>query len=418
MRRLLTSLLNGIESPGKSFCSCAPDPPPAPNYTQAAKDQGAANIEAARVQSRMNNPNVVGPYGTQQVTWGTFNQPGFDAARVKYGQDLTDYYNRTNGIGREAAAKIPRPVAPTVAQFTSNADTPTLTQTLNHDQQALLDQSTATKLQLSKLAGQGASTAGEVIGKNLDLSTLPSRPGSADETRTKVLDAMMARVNEDADRQQGLLQSKLLASGIPAGSKAYDDAMALEARKRTDAANQAYLASGQEMTRDFQTDSQRRRDALGELLTERQTPLNEITALMSGSQVSNPFSIPGYAQNAQVQAAPLFAAQNALADYNTDIYNAKAAQMGNLQQGLFGLGAAGIGAYGAGASDRRLKSNIVLIGQHPIGVPLYEYDIEGRRERGVMADELEAVRPDAVLTGDDGYQRVRYDLIGGREGGG
>ena len=114
--------------------------------------------------------------------------------------------------------------------------------------------------------------------------------------------------------------------------------MALEGRTRTDAANQAYLASGQEMTRDFQTDTQRRRDALAEMLTERQTPLNEITALMSGSQVSNPFSMPGFAQNSQVQAAPLFAAQNMLADYNTDLYNARAAQASGLQQGLFGLG--------------------------------------------------------------------------------
>jgi hypothetical protein len=311
----------------------------------------------------MNNPNVVGPYGTQTVTW--------------------------------------------------QGDTPTLSQNLSPQQQLLLNESNATKIRLSQLAGQGANAAGQVIGKNLDLSGLPAQPGNATDTRTKVLDAMMTRVNEDSDRQRGLTESRLLASGIPRGSKAYDDAMALQERTRTDAANQAYLASGQEMTRDFQQDAQRRREALGELLAQRQTPLNEITALMSGSQVSNPFSVPGYAQNAQVQAAPLFQAQQLQGDWASDLYNARAAQAGNLQQGLFGLGAAGIGAYGA--SDRRLKRNIVKIGMHPVGVPLYEYDIDGRHEQGVMADELEAVRPDAVFVGSDGYQRVRYDLIGGRD---
>ena len=64
------------------------------------------------------------------------------------------------------------------------------------------------------------------------------------------------------------------------------------------------------------------------------------------------------------------------------------------------------------ASDRRLKSNIVRIGTHPLGIGLYEYDIFGERQRGVMADEVEQVMPEAVITHSTlGYKMVRYDLL-------
>ena len=63
-------------------------------------------------------------------------------------------------------------------------------------------------------------------------------------------------------------------------------------------------------------------------------------------------------------------------------------------------------------SDRRLKSNIVRIGTHPLGIGLYEYDIFGERQRGVMADEVEQVMPEAVTTHPTlGYKMVRYDLL-------
>lgn len=49
--------------------SSAPPPPPAPDYAGAAAAQGAANVETARVQGRMGNPNIISPLGTQTVTW-------------------------------------------------------------------------------------------------------------------------------------------------------------------------------------------------------------------------------------------------------------------------------------------------------------------------------------------------------------
>jgi hypothetical protein len=64
-----------------------------------------------------------------------------------------------------------------------------------------------------------------------------------------------------------------------------------------------------------------------------------------------------------------------------------------------------------GSSDRRLKSNIVRVGTHRLGIGIYEYDIRGRRERGVMAQELFPIMPDAVAVDGDGYYMVNYAAL-------
>ena len=278
---------------------CSPSPPPAPDYAGAAAAQGVANKEAATASSRLNNPNVVNPYGTQ--TW-------------------------TEGATAE--------------------DRPTLTQTFSPEQQALYDQSMQTKGLLGELGTQGATALKGVIGNQLDLSGAPAAPGSAEQTRQSTFDAMMARVNEDTAGQREQRNADLIAAGIRPGTKAYDDAQNLISRQYNDARNQAMLASGQEAQRDFGMDTQRRKDAIAEILAGRQTPLNEINALMSGSQVSNPFAVPGAAQNANIGAAPIFPAAQAQYDASIDGYNAQAAGNQALMGGLFKLGGAAIGKWG------------------------------------------------------------------------
>jgi hypothetical protein len=81
----------------------------------------------------------------------------------------------------------------------------------------------------------------------------------------------------------------------------------------------------------------------------------------------------------------------------------------------FGIGEIGQLASGIGAlaafSDRRLKSRVVRVGTHPTGIGIYEYDKFGRRERGVMADEVEIVRPEAVIDTPSGYKAVDYGKL-------
>lgn len=145
--------------------------------------------------------------------------------------------------------------------------------------------------------------------------------------------------------------------------------------------------------------------ALAEAIQQRQMPLNEITALMSGSQIQNPQF--GAYQGATVQPAPLFQATQAQGMFDQNTYNQQVAGANANTAGMYSLGGAGLMAL----SDRRLKSNIVRIGTHPIGVGIYEYDIFGGRQIGVMAQELMEVMPEAVHQHSSGYLMVDYGRL-------
>lgn len=273
---------------------CSPSPPPAPDYTGAAVAQGQANKESAIASSRLNNPNVINPLGTQ--TW-------------------------TEGESPDAR--------------------PTLTQTYSPEQQALYEQSTRTKGLLGGLGEQGATALGGVVGKNFDLTGAPPAP-TAGGARQDAYDAIMSRVNEDTASAKDKQNSTLIAAGIRPGTKAYQDAMFAIDRGANDARQQAITAAGAEGQRDFTMGTQARKDAIAELLAQRQTPLNEINALMSGSQVSNPFAVPGAAQNAQIPPAPLYNAAMQTGQYNTDAYNTGVGQSNSMMRGLFSLGGAAL----------------------------------------------------------------------------
>ena len=79
------------------------------------------------------------------------------------------------------------------------------------------------------------------------------------------------------------------------------------------------------------------------------------------------------------------------------------------------LGVAALGTQLGSASfmsDVRLKSNVERLGTLPNGLGWYEYDILGRRERGVMAQEVAAARPDALGPEVAGFLTVNYGALG------
>lgn len=64
-------------------------------------------------------------------------------------------------------------------------------------------------------------------------------------------------------------------------------------------------------------------------------------------------------------------------------------------------------------SDRRLKRNIVKVGTLPNGLGVYEFDyVWGEHQRGVLADEVERIMPEAVSE-RLGFKVVDYGMIGG-----
>ena len=65
-------------------------------------------------------------------------------------------------------------------------------------------------------------------------------------------------------------------------------------------------------------------------------------------------------------------------------------------------------------SDLRAKHNVALLGRLDNGLGFYRFSYLGSGVSyvGVMAQDVEAVRPDAVVRGSDGYLRVHYSLLG------
>ena len=156
-----------------------------------------------------------------------------------------------------------------------------------------------------------------------------------------------------------------------------------------------------------------RGQAFAENLATRNQPINEITALLSGSQVSNP---------AAMGAAPQQTPGVGGVDY-TGLVNQKfASDTANYQNqmgGLFGMGGALLGAagnaggFGALFSDERLKTDIRRIGQTDAGVPLYiyRYITGGPPQIGVLAQELAETQPEAVSMHDSGFLQVHYGMV-------
>lgn len=91
--------------------------------------------------------------------------------------------------------------------------------------------------------------------------------------------------------------------------------------------------------------------------------------------------------------------------------------------GLGTAGIAGLGLYNAmSGSDIRLKENVTLVGKLDNGLGLYKFEYKPEFKNhpacghgcyvGVMAHEVEEHTPSAVVTMDNGYKAVKYDVIG------
>ena len=65
-------------------------------------------------------------------------------------------------------------------------------------------------------------------------------------------------------------------------------------------------------------------------------------------------------------------------------------------------------------SDMLLKHDISLLGHLNNGLGFYRFSYNGSHKAyvGVMAQEVQAVMPEAVVRGNDGYLRVFYDKLG------
>lgn len=244
--------------------------PSPPDPKETAQAQGAANVEAAIASGVLNNMNEVSPYGNV-----TYTQTG----NQRVGDNNVPIYTREV--------------------------------TLTPEQQTMLNQQNQLGIDLNDLAiGQVGRLEG-VLDQPIDL-------GTTEQARIDAQEALLSRLEPQFERDRANLDSQLVSRGLIPGSEAYNEAMDQHNRMLTDARMQAVLGGSQEQAHQAQM-----------MLAERNQPINEISALMSGGQVTVPqFSAP-YQQG--IQPAPV-------ADSIWNSYNAQANNAAAANTGLFGLG--------------------------------------------------------------------------------
>lgn len=338
-------------------------PPPDPYKTAAA--QGQENVQSTIASALVNNYNETNPYGS--------------VAYNRIGEDFV-----TDALGNKVA--VPR--------FERIV-------TLSPEQQALYEQQTQAGGKLNQLAISQIDRLQGTLNEPIDLSSLPEASGISEAYRKEVEDALMGRLNEQFAKDDARLTTKLANQGLTAGSEAYAADYDVFNRAKTDARIGALLAAGDEARAMAAAEQARRAQALQELLSVRSQPVNEISALLGGGQVTLPQFQDPYRQG--IEAPPI-------GDYINDVYQAQLGSYNNMMSGLFGLGGTLLSAL---FSDERLKTAKRRVGYTDEGVPIYTYRYKagGPTMMGVMAQDLEEVEPEAVATLPGGVKAVDYGRI-------
>ena len=321
--------------------------PAAPDPKETSAAQTGASVSTAIANAYLGNVNRVGPDGTT-----TYEQTGSHSMTDPYtGQTYDD---------------IPR--------FTE-------TVTLSPEQQGIYDKTKATEGNLAGLAQQQSGFLQDYMSKPVDLNN--------EATEARLFELGSKRLDPRFAREEDSMRSNLINRGIREGSDAFSSDMNDFNYGKNDAYN-SLLLSG-------------RGQATQEALTERNQPINEISALMSGSQVSMPQFTGGNMPNIPTTDNAGIIQQ----DYQNRVNaaNQQNAFGQNIMGGLFGLGSSFIMS-----SDRRLKKDISKVGKIDDGQNIYTYRYKagGPMQLGLMAQEVEKKHPEAVLKDSTGMRAVDY----------
>ncbi|CAB5228675.1 hypothetical protein UFOVP1545_14 [uncultured Caudovirales phage] len=452
-----------------------PAPPAPIDYSAAATAQGQANLASALQGSYLSNPNIINPYGSSTTTWGEAKDasgnviPGQTQATVR--QEL----NPDAAAALASQQEVQKQLADLSLQGTNLASRQLGTPFSYDPSKSLLNTTGPQAQAYTPSAALGALNYGPKAGEygtatgNLDLSNVAAMPVNAGMTGQN---AILSRLAPQIRQTEAATAQRLANQGITQGSEAYRNAMTAQGQQANDLYTQAALqgigldmganqqgygqalssaglynqaigqnfgqgvtstglynqAQGQAANQQMAQESANR-EAQNQIFNQQMAsanfenaarqndlqmqlglynqPLNQINSLMSGSQIQNP-TFQAYS-GSNVNAAPVFQAAQ---QTGQDAQAAYAQQVAAANAKMAALGALGGAATSALIkSDIRLKSKIIRVGTHPRGIGIYEYDIDGRRERGVIAQEVERVLPSAVIEHPDGYKMVDYGAL-------
>jgi hypothetical protein len=301
---------------------CAPKMPEPPDPFQTGAAQTQTNIDTAIANNRMGMVDQVTPYGnlTYETIWDTpQGQPSApqQAAPVAAPSGGSGARRWDEAQGRyvplNSAAPAQAPQQSLAGGFSGmNVPRYRATTTLAPDQQRILDASTAARGNLAELANERAGFL---------KSYLPNATPDAIDERLYNIGAQ--RLDPRFAREDDALRTRLANQGLTQGSAAWNAEMERLGQDKNDAYNQLIL-SGR-----------------GQALSEINNPINQITALLSQSQVQNP-----NVQMAQPSRMPTVDQAGLIQqNYGQRLQNAQqqAQYRQSLLGGLFDIGSAGIG---------------------------------------------------------------------------
>ena len=246
--------------------------PKAPDPVATAQAQAGVNLSTAVTQQNLNMVDQVNPWGTT-----TYTQNGNMRFKDSFGNWV----------------EVPR-----------------YTQTTNFtpEQQAIFDKSQAAQTNLAGIAEDQSGRVAETLANPFEFDN--------QDAADWAYDLSMSRLRPEMERRQESLRSQLINSGIRPGTAAYDTEMSRIGQVDNDMMNQLMLGG--------------RSQAFSEALATRNQPLNELSALLSGSQVSNPAQMSSPTPQTSVGGVDY-------AGMVQDQYAAKMQNRGGFLGGLFGL---------------------------------------------------------------------------------
>jgi len=191
------------------------------------------------------------------------------------------------------------------------------------EQQQLFDQQNKSSLGLANLQDQAVDRVGQAQSSPFDF-------GSVQDVQDQAYKSFTSRLDPQWQAREGQMDAKLANQGIAPGTEAYTNAMREFGNSRNDAYQQANIGAINTAPQTMQ---------LATAL--RNMPLNELNALRTGSQVTNP-TFNNVPQQATTAGPDMLGATNMGYQAQLGAVNASNAASGNLFSGLMGLGAAGL----------------------------------------------------------------------------
>jgi hypothetical protein len=285
---------------------------------------------------------------------------------------------------------------------------------LSPEQQALFDQLQGTK--------QSAGAQGSALINSANYGSISPTDAIGSLTgglTSQVMNAEVGYLQPFQQMETQQLDTTLRNQGLSPGEPAYDNAM----RQLTTSHNlavQNFEATAEPQAFQQATSLYQMPMTMGEQLAAFGAPGDPSQDFVNAPGLTAPTIAP-----TTMQPANLIGAVNNSTDAQMQAYAAQQANNQAMLTGAFGIPTALLGGWakspsggsaitnllGANSwSDERLKENIIEVGHTHDDIPikLFNYKGDDLLRMGVMAQDVEKVRPEAVHDTNTGYKSVDY----------